>query len=174
MAKSVPRMVLALSCACSNGDPPEMKPPTDAPADCDTALSEGTETSDTGTVPLPPALPPPCWAYPWNGFTVGGRAALPPDEAVAATQITFRWGASFGADTYELEIDDTCDLEAFTGCTFPSPEATIVTASSTLVVGGLPAAIFGGYLSKIAPKRTLSVAVGLLAISIGIYRFATM
>ncbi len=45
---------------------------------------------------------------------------------------------------------------------------------SGLVVGGLPAAIFGGYLSKIAPKRALSIAVGLFAISIGIYRFATM
>jgi len=45
---------------------------------------------------------------------------------------------------------------------------------SGLVIGGIPAAIFGGYLSKIAPKRALTIAVGLLAISIGIYRFATM
>jgi uncharacterized protein len=43
-----------------------------------------------------------------------------------------------------------------------------------LVLGGLPAAAIGGYLSKIAPKRPLTIAVGLLAISIGIYRFATM
>jgi hypothetical protein len=43
-----------------------------------------------------------------------------------------------------------------------------------LVLGGLPAAMVGGYLSKIAPKRTLTVAVGLLAISIGIYRSLTM
>jgi uncharacterized membrane protein YfcA len=43
-----------------------------------------------------------------------------------------------------------------------------------LVLGGLPAAAIGGYLSKVAPRRTLTVAVGLLAISIGIYRFATM
>ena len=43
-----------------------------------------------------------------------------------------------------------------------------------LVLGGLPAATAGGYLSKIAPKRPLTVAVGLLAISIGIYRFVTM
>lgn len=45
---------------------------------------------------------------------------------------------------------------------------------SGLVIGGIPAAVFGGYLSKVAPKRALTVAVGLLAISIGIYRFATM
>ncbi|MGB9142158.1 MAG: sulfite exporter TauE/SafE family protein [Aestuariivirga sp.] len=43
-----------------------------------------------------------------------------------------------------------------------------------LILGGLPAAAIGGYLSKIAPKRPLTIAVGLLAISIGIYRFATM
>ena len=45
---------------------------------------------------------------------------------------------------------------------------------SGLVIGGLPAAVFGGYLSKITPKRTLTIAVGLLAIGIGIYRFVTM
>jgi uncharacterized protein len=43
-----------------------------------------------------------------------------------------------------------------------------------LVLGGIPAAVMGGYLSKIAPRRPLTIAVGLLAISIGIYRFATM
>ena len=43
-----------------------------------------------------------------------------------------------------------------------------------LVLGGIPAAVMGGYLSKIAPKRPLTIAVGLLAISIGIYRFGTM
>jgi uncharacterized membrane protein YfcA len=43
-----------------------------------------------------------------------------------------------------------------------------------LVLGGIPAAVMGGYLSKIAPKRPLTIAVGLLAFCIGIYRFATM
>ena len=43
-----------------------------------------------------------------------------------------------------------------------------------LVLGGLPAAAVGGYLSKIAPKRPLTIAVGLLAISIAIYRSLTM
>lgn len=42
-----------------------------------------------------------------------------------------------------------------------------------LVVGGLPAAFFGGMLSKIAPRKILTVLVGLLAISIGIYRYFT-
>ncbi len=39
-----------------------------------------------------------------------------------------------------------------------------------LVVGGLPAAMAGGWLSRIAPSRALTVAVGVLAISIAIYR----
>ncbi len=39
-----------------------------------------------------------------------------------------------------------------------------------LVIGGIPAAFFGGLLSKITPKRALTVAVGVLAISIGAYR----
>lgn len=47
---------------------------------------------------------------------------------------------------------------------------TVAVPIAGLVVGGLPAAFIGGYLSKVAPKRILTVAVGLLAISIGIYR----
>jgi uncharacterized protein len=39
-----------------------------------------------------------------------------------------------------------------------------------LVVGGLPAAVFGGYLSKRAPRRPLTIAVGCLALGIAIYR----
>lgn len=39
-----------------------------------------------------------------------------------------------------------------------------------LIVGGLPAAIFGGYLSKRAPKQPLTIAVGCLALGIAIYR----
>ena len=39
-----------------------------------------------------------------------------------------------------------------------------------LVVGALPAAIFGGYLSKRAPRQALTVAVGCLALSIAVYR----
>jgi uncharacterized protein len=39
-----------------------------------------------------------------------------------------------------------------------------------LVLGGVPAAVTGGYLSKIAPRRELTIVVGLLAIIIAIYR----
>ncbi len=39
-----------------------------------------------------------------------------------------------------------------------------------LMLGGLPAAMAGGWLARIAPSRALTVAVGLLAIAIGIYR----
>jgi hypothetical protein len=39
-----------------------------------------------------------------------------------------------------------------------------------LVIGGLPAAACGGWLSKRAPKRPLTIAVGCLALGIAIYR----
>jgi uncharacterized protein len=48
--------------------------------------------------------------------------------------------------------------------------ASVAYPVAGLVVGGLPAAMAGGWLSRIAPSRALTVAVGLLAISIGIYR----
>lgn len=39
-----------------------------------------------------------------------------------------------------------------------------------LVCGGLPAALAGGWLARISPSRILTVLVGLMAISIGLYR----
>ena len=39
-----------------------------------------------------------------------------------------------------------------------------------LVLGGLPAAACGGWLSKRAPKRPLTIAVGCLALGIAVYR----
>jgi uncharacterized protein len=47
---------------------------------------------------------------------------------------------------------------------------TIAYPVAGLVVGGLPAALAGGWLSRITPSRALTVAVGLLAIAIGVYR----
>ncbi len=43
-----------------------------------------------------------------------------------------------------------------------------------LALGGLPAAFFGGWLAKMAPRRPLTIVVGLFAIGVAIYRFATM
>jgi uncharacterized membrane protein YfcA len=39
-----------------------------------------------------------------------------------------------------------------------------------LVIGGIPSAVVGGYLSRIAPRRLLTLAVGGLALGIGLYR----
>jgi uncharacterized protein len=50
---------------------------------------------------------------------------------------------------------------------------TMLVPVAGLVVGGLPAAIFGGLISKSAPSRMLTVAVGALAIGIACYRLAT-
>lgn len=43
-----------------------------------------------------------------------------------------------------------------------------------LALGGLPAAFFGGYLAKRAPRRPLTIAVGLFAIGVAIYRLSNM
>jgi uncharacterized membrane protein YfcA len=47
---------------------------------------------------------------------------------------------------------------------------TVALPVAGLVVGGLPAAAFGGYLSKRAPRQPLTVAVGCLALGIAVYR----
>lgn len=51
---------------------------------------------------------------------------------------------------------------------------TVAIPIAGLVAGGLPAAFIGGYLSKVAPRRILTIAVGLMAISLGVYRSVTM
>ncbi len=48
--------------------------------------------------------------------------------------------------------------------------ASVAWPVAGLVAGGLPAAFFGGYILKFAPKRELTVAVGALAIGIGLFR----
>lgn len=50
---------------------------------------------------------------------------------------------------------------------------SVVLPVSGLVLGGIPAAFFGGLLSKVAPKRALTIVVGLFAMSIGTYRLFT-
>ena len=47
---------------------------------------------------------------------------------------------------------------------------TMIASVSGLVIGGIPAAMMGGYLSKKAPRRPLTIAVGCLALGIAIYR----
>ncbi len=46
----------------------------------------------------------------------------------------------------------------------------VVVPVAGLVLGGIPAAFFGGVLPKIVPRNVLTILVGLLAVSIGIYR----
>jgi len=43
-----------------------------------------------------------------------------------------------------------------------------------LVAGGVPAALVGGRLAAVLPRRPLTVAVGLLAIAIGLQRLASL
>jgi uncharacterized protein len=50
---------------------------------------------------------------------------------------------------------------------------TVFLPVAGLVVGGLPAALAGGWLSKIAPRRELTIIVGLLAIAIAFFRISS-
>ncbi len=51
---------------------------------------------------------------------------------------------------------------------------TMIAPVLGLSVGGIPAAIFGGKLARIAPQRPLTFAVGALALSIAAYRAVTL
>lgn len=51
---------------------------------------------------------------------------------------------------------------------------TMIAPVAGLCVGGVPAAIFGGKLARIAPQRPLTFAVGALALSIAVYRAVTL
>jgi uncharacterized membrane protein YfcA len=42
-----------------------------------------------------------------------------------------------------------------------------------LVCGGLPAALAGGYLSRMAPRRELTIVVGMFAVGIAVYRMSS-
>lgn len=50
---------------------------------------------------------------------------------------------------------------------------TVFLPVAGLVIGGLPAALAGGWLSKIAPRRELTIVVGMLAMAIGTFRVVT-
>jgi len=50
----------------------------------------------------------------------------------------------------------------------------LLSAVGGLIMGGLPAALFGGYLARRLPRRPLSFAVGALAFSIGLWRLYTL
>ena len=47
---------------------------------------------------------------------------------------------------------------------------TVLVPVIGLVLSGLPAAAFGGYPSKRAPRRPLTICVGSLALAIAVYR----
>jgi hypothetical protein len=126
------RSLVVVLVACS-GDPEG----TDADATDDTTPPVVDTDTDTGT-PVPtdtdePTVPLDLQAsalYPWNGFATGSVWATSPELAVLPRRPVFVWNPSADATTYELEVDDSCDVPGFAACTFPSPELSVSTADT--------------------------------------------
>jgi hypothetical protein len=63
---------------------------------------------------------------PRNGASTGSAGAA------QSRRPLFRWRAVAHATSYDLQVDDSCDPEAFRSCAFPSPEAAETTTSLSL------------------------------------------
>ncbi|SDJ98666.1 sulfite exporter TauE/SafE family protein [Aliiruegeria lutimaris] len=64
----------------------------------------------------------------------------------------------------------TLALTYFAGTWAPQPGRGLLIPTAGLLAGGIPAAVFGGWLASRAPRRALTIAVGLLTLGIGTYR----
>jgi cysteine-rich repeat protein len=82
-----------------------------------------------GTLPETPEPPVPL--APENGALTGSIHA-PPGFAVLRPEFRWRPAGGFvcGAAHYEVQVDDSCAVDSFATCTFPSPAAS-ATASGT-------------------------------------------
>lgn len=86
--------------------------PVDGPTD------GGLEAPSKPDAPDPPWPTPPRLRSPWNGAATG--SALVP----ASLRPHFRWTPVVDAGRYEIQIDDSCPVDGYRSCAFPSPEAS--------------------------------------------------
>lgn len=64
----------------------------------------------------------------------------------------------------------TLAIAYLSGSWAPQPGRGLLIPTAGLLAGGIPAALFGGWLAARAPRRPLTIAVGLLTLGIGLYR----
>jgi hypothetical protein len=114
---------------------------------CGDGCCNGDETfcscpGDCAAVVPPPAAPQ--TLSPWNGALAGSYRTTP------GLRPRFRWAPSAsggcGTTTYEIQVDDSCSVSDFIGCTLLSPEAAAsgLTATNWVPSADLP-------VSRLAP-----------------------
>ncbi|MFD0978067.1 sulfite exporter TauE/SafE family protein [Tropicimonas aquimaris] len=89
-------------------------------------------------------------------------SGVPPNRAI---------GSGAVAELFvSIAVFATLAVGYFAGSWAPQPGRGLMIPVLGLLAGGVPAAVFGGWLASRAPRRPLTIGVGLLALSIGIYR----
>jgi hypothetical protein len=73
-----------------------------------------------------PLSQPPVLISPRNGASTGTV------HAAQSRRPLLRWRTIFGATSYEVQVDDSCDPASFRSCELPSPEASETVSESTL------------------------------------------
>lgn len=68
------------------------------------------------------ALPAPSLRMPANGFDTGSPFDADGTHPQAGRYLEMRWLGVAGASSYEVQLDDSCELATFETCAFPSPE----------------------------------------------------
>ena len=86
----------------------------------DAGMDAGIDAGPPGT-----SLGPPKLRYPYNGVMTGSvHVALTSPVVDHPLKPKFMWAPVAGATSYELELDDSCEVATFRSCTFPTPEHT--------------------------------------------------
>jgi hypothetical protein len=102
---------------------------------CNPACGPGSGcATTTGTCERAPTEAP-LPLRPWNGETTGSP------RVEASLRPRFQWRAVLEASSYQLQVDDSCELGSFAKCDFPSPELDARTESNPFRLGkSLPVA----------------------------------
>lgn len=100
---------------------------TDAEADADEVDAD--LEVDVEEPLLPPVTPE--LRLPFNGWTTGSALAPTGDVALDPRRPVFVWTAVENAETYELVVDDSCEIGSYRRCDMPSPAISVVVAETS-------------------------------------------
>lgn len=97
---------------------------------CDTALGCGGQM-----------LAAPILRVPTSGLHTGSPFDADIAHPASSRALLVRWDAVAGATEYQLQVDDSCDTDAYESCTFPSPEQQRSTTGLVTRDGPLPVSL---------------------------------